>query len=194
MKKTLYLMRHGETEFNKKKRIQGWTDSPLTQNGIDQAKKAKEWFEKNKIQFTHAYCSTSERASDTLELITTLSYKRLKGLKEMNFGKFDGESESLNPPLDQYDTFFSVYGNGETRAQVQQRMNETITNIMEHSDHESVLIVSHGGAIANFYRKWENESSIKKNEPFYNCCILKYTYEDGKFILENVVNENKPAR
>lgn len=112
----------------------------------------------------------------------------------MNFGKFDGESESLNPPLDQYDTFFSVYGNGETRAQVQQRMNETITNIMEHSDHESVLIVSHGGAIANFYRKWENESSIKKNEPFYNCCILKYTYEDGKFILENVVNENKPAR
>lgn len=35
MKKTLYLMRHGETEFNKKKRIQGWTDSPLTQNGID---------------------------------------------------------------------------------------------------------------------------------------------------------------
>lgn len=41
MTKHLYLMRHGETLFNKRRKIQGWCDSPLTKTGILQAKAAK---------------------------------------------------------------------------------------------------------------------------------------------------------
>ena len=37
----LYLMRHGETLFNTQKRVQGWCDSPLTENGILQAEQAE---------------------------------------------------------------------------------------------------------------------------------------------------------
>lgn len=192
MRKKLYLMRHGETMFNEKKKIQGWTDSPLTELGKVQALKAKAWFDENGIVFTDAACSTSERASDTLELVTSLPYVRLKGLKEMNFGKFDGESEALNPPLEAYDTFFAVYGGGETRAQVGKRMNETLTRLMEQEGHESVLVVSHGGAIANFYRQWEEDAKVKKTERFYNCCVLEYTFEDGRFVLERIVNPNRP--
>ncbi|WP_305151431.1 histidine phosphatase family protein [uncultured Dubosiella sp.] len=192
MRKKLYLMRHGETMFNEKKKIQGWTDSPLTELGKAQALKAKAWFDENGIVFTDAACSTSERASDTLELVTSLPYVRLKGLKEMNFGKFDGESEVLNPPLEEYDTFFAVYGGGETRAQVGKRMSETLTRLMEQEGHESVFVVSHGGAIANFYRQWEEDAKVKKTERFYNCCVLEYTFEDGRFVLEQIVNPNRP--
>lgn len=39
MKQTLYLMRHGETLFNQLGKIEGWSDSPLTENGIKQAKR-----------------------------------------------------------------------------------------------------------------------------------------------------------
>lgn len=46
MKKTLYLMRHGQTLFNQQKKIQGWCDSPLTKQGIEQAKIAKEFLKK----------------------------------------------------------------------------------------------------------------------------------------------------
>ena len=42
----LYLMRHGETLFNTQKRVQGWCDSPLTENGIWQAEQAKQYFAK----------------------------------------------------------------------------------------------------------------------------------------------------
>ena len=42
----LYLMRHGETLFNTQKRVQGWCDSPLTENGICQAEQAKQYFAK----------------------------------------------------------------------------------------------------------------------------------------------------
>lgn len=41
MKKTLYLMRHGQTLFNARKKIQGWCDAPLTELGIKQAKIAE---------------------------------------------------------------------------------------------------------------------------------------------------------
>ena len=90
-------MRHGETLFNVRRKIQGWCDSPLTPNGIEQAKKAKERLKA--IKFDHYYCSTSERCSDTLEIVTDnqVSYVRLKQLKERNFGLFEGESEDLNP-------------------------------------------------------------------------------------------------
>ena len=47
----LYLMRHGETLFNTQKRVQGWCDSPLTENGIWQAEKAKQYFAKKGISF-----------------------------------------------------------------------------------------------------------------------------------------------
>ena len=42
MKKDLYLMRHGQTLFNVRRKIQGWCDSPLTELGIQQAQSAKE--------------------------------------------------------------------------------------------------------------------------------------------------------
>ena len=97
--KRLYLVRHGQTIFNQERRIQGWCDSPLTPLGIYQAKHAAMYFQQHDIHFDHAYCSTSERTSDTLENITDLPYTRLKGLKEFHFGKLEGESMRLIPPL-----------------------------------------------------------------------------------------------
>ena len=191
MKKVLYLMRHGQTLFNKRRKIQGSCDSPLTSEGINQAKLAKEYFEKNSIKFDHAYSSTQERASDTLEIITDLEYVRLKGLKEWNFGTFEGESEDLNPKPDEkrgtYGDFFVKY-DGESDLEVQERMNNTLLDIMKKDDHKSVLAVSHGGACFMFLRKWEDLSKRNDKVRFSNCCILKFEYEDDKFKFIEVVD------
>ena len=69
MVKKLYLMRHGQTLFNLQNKIQGWCDSPLTELGQYQAKVAGQYFKDHQITFDHAYCSTSERCSDTLGMI-----------------------------------------------------------------------------------------------------------------------------
>ena len=116
-------MRHGQTLFNLQHKIQGWCDAPLTPLGIKQAQMAKEYF--TNITLDHAYASTSERASDTLEIITDMPYTRLKGLKEMNFGVFEGESEDLKPMhKEDYEDFFFPYG-GEKLSQVSERMLKT---------------------------------------------------------------------
>lgn len=80
-------MRHGQTLFNLQHKIQGWCDAPLTQLGIEQAKIAGKYFKDNNITFDHAYSSTSERASDTLEIVTDgkMPYTRSKIIKRMEF-------------------------------------------------------------------------------------------------------------
>ena len=66
----IYLMRHGETLFNTMDVNQGQCDSPLTENGIRQAKAAKAWIDTHNVQFDTVYSSKSERASDTAELVS----------------------------------------------------------------------------------------------------------------------------
>ncbi len=192
MKKTLYLMRHGQTLFNQLHKIQGWCDSPLTEEGIAQGKRAGAYFKEAGIVFDHAYSSTAERASDTLELVCDLPYTRLKGLKEFNFGRFEGEREGLNPPLP-YNDFFVYYG-GESETEVRQRMSKTLEEIMEHEDHQVVLAVSHGGSCRQFMRVWEHNAKVKLQTKLYNCAIMKFSYENHQFTLEEIINREAPIQ
>ncbi|MEG0365505.1 MAG: histidine phosphatase family protein [Coprobacillus sp.] len=188
MKKTLYLMRHGQTLFNVRRKIQGWCDAPLTELGQNQAKIASLYFKDNHINIDHAYCSTSERASDTLEFVVDMPYTRLKGLKEWNFGTFEGESEDLNPPRP-YGDFFVTYG-GEGELAMRQRINDTLSEIMHKDDHQTVLAVSHGAACRGFMRYWEKNQKVDQKERLGNCCILKFEYENEEFTLVEIINHN----
>jgi probable phosphoglycerate mutase len=186
--KTIYLTRHGQTLFNLQHKIQGFCDSPLTELGINQAKIAKEYFIREGIKLEEAHSSTSERAVDTLEILTELPFKTHKKLKEWNFGTFEGEGEHLNPPLP-YNEFFVQFG-GEDQLEVEKRLNEAIIKIATESSNEQILIVSHGGAIANFYRKWENYSQIRREGSIPNCSIFKYEYDEGIFVLKEIIRHD----
>lgn len=190
MIKTLYLMRHGQTLFNQRHLIQGWCDSPLTELGIYQAQVAGNYFKKQGIHFDQAFSSTSERACDTLELVTEgkVSYQRIKGLKEWNFGVFEGESEDLNPALP-YGDFFVHYG-GESQQELQDRIDYTIQELMKATTGNTILMVSHGGAIRNFAQAWEKYQRTEIKTRMTNCCILEFTYSDGIFYLEEVIHHD----
>ena len=190
MEKLLYLMRHGETEFNVRKKIQGWCDSPLTEIGIQQAKIAETYFSNNRIEIDHAYSSTSERASDTLEIVTgnQMPYQRLKGLKEWHFGAFEGESEHLNPSIP-YGDFFEKFG-GESDEKMRDRLATTLKMIMDSADNQNVLAVSHGAACRGFMRKWAQNQQVDQKSRLKNCCILKFIYKADEFHLVDIINHD----
>jgi len=188
MSKILYLMRHGQTLFNVRRKIQGWCDAPLTELGIKQAQVAANYFKERTIVFDHAYASTSERACDTLEYITDLPYTRVKGLKEWNFGMFEGESEDLNPSLP-YKNFFKAYG-GEGEEEFRARISNTLIDIMDRDNHDTVLAVSHGAACAQFFLEWQHYGEVVIKERIHNCCILKYQYNKGIFSLLELNNQD----
>ncbi|HBA0411531.1 TPA: histidine phosphatase family protein [Enterococcus faecium] len=188
MEKTLYLMRHGETLFNQQKKVQGWCDSPLTAKGIKQAQIAGEYFKKQNIKIEAAYASTSERASDTLEQVTAIPYQRVKGLKEWNFGAFEGEPEFLNPKLP-YGDFFFPFG-GERELDFRKRVADTIVDLVSGETHQTILMVSHGAACRQFMRNWAHTSQVDQAEKLGNCCILKFSFKEDTFQLLEIINHD----
>ena len=189
MIKKLALMRHGQTLFNVRGKFQGVVDSPLTALGIQQAETVKPFLDNLPFQFDHAYSSSSERACDTLEIVTNLPYTRLKGLKEWNFGILEGEPEYLHPPFDQYDEYFSTH-DGEGRMEVFNRINSTLCSIMEKEDHCNVIAASHGLAMREFVTYWTKDNPSLVPSRFANCIIFIFDYdtETKTFTLIDVHN------
>ena len=191
--KDLYLMRHGQTFFNQEGLVQGVCDSPLTDLGIEQAKQARAFFEKNGIEFGGIYSSTQERASDTLEIVTgRTDYARLKGVKEWNFGLFEAQPERLQPKFRagavSFEDLYVPYG-GEDVAQVGERMLTSLTEVMKKTPavENPTLVVSHGGAMWAFYLKIAAQALDPKVR-FGNCVICHYHYENDQFLLRQVID------
>lgn len=177
----IYLVRHGQTLFNVKQRIQGWCDSPLTEMGVNQAIALGKGL--SDIDFICAYSSTSERAIDTANYIIgdrEISLTSIKGLKEMNFGTLEGEIEEdvLAKDGSSHDKGFVEFG-GETIAMTQKRVIDTLNDIAKKHPDGNVLVVSHGGAIMCALlglSTYEVEHFRKEGNHIGNCSvsIIKY--------------------
>ncbi len=184
----LYLVRHGQTLFNVLRRKQGWSDSPLTELGIEQGRAAGAWLAANAPAFDHVYSSTSERCCDTTELLVPgMAYERVKCLKEINFGNFEGLTEDVDVPLP-YGDYYARFG-GESEAELQKRVVDGVLGLMARPGHECVLMVSHSVAMMQVPRAfgddWARHSSAERMP---NCAIFVFDYDAGRLELLEVVD------
>lgn len=183
MSQTLYVMRHGETLFNRLRRVQGFADSPLTEHGIGQCRAAGERLRALGLSFDLHCSSTSERACDTLEHVMgalygeVRPYERMRGLKEFNRGIFEGEPLYLMPTdREVRRTFFTDYG-GEGDDEALERFRRTVTAVMRRGP-ERALAVSHGGVGSLFYRDVTGEDEVvpgQRGVP--NCAVIAYEFD-----------------
>ncbi|MDI9637472.1 histidine phosphatase family protein [Geitlerinema splendidum] len=92
----LLLVRHGETDWNRDKRFQGWCDVPLNETGRQQAQKAAEFLKGVKIDF--AISSSMLRPKETAEIILQhhpeLELQLEDGLREISHGLWEGKLEA----------------------------------------------------------------------------------------------------
>ncbi|MBU3828103.1 MAG: histidine phosphatase family protein [Candidatus Lactobacillus pullistercoris] len=184
--RTIYLVRHGQTLFNVHHKIQGTCDSPLTKLGVAQAKAVKDYFKKKKIHFDAAFCSTQERASNTLEIITDnkLPYTRLHDLHEKSHGEYEGQDEFMLPWRR---GFSRVNAAMEPDREVEQRMEKAMTKIIDltRAD-DTILVVGHGTALRLFTQAVNPEF---KN--YGNCGIVKMTAIDNRLKYVDYVTPAK---
>ena len=156
MKKTeIILIRHGETEWNSQKRMQGHSNSDLSSVGQAQIQALGQWM-KN-VPFDLIYSSDSLRAKQTAEAITQFSGHELQidqRLREKNFGVFEGltseEARERHPEVFRlFKTAGSKYviDEGESTQQLQDRALEIVNEIRIKHPEERVLLVTHGGFI-----------------------------------------------
>ena len=95
----LYLMRHGQTDWNIVHKLQGRTDIPLNENGRQMAKEACQKYQD--INIDKCFCSPLQRARETAELMLegrNISIELDDRLQEMSFGTFEGEENIFDKP------------------------------------------------------------------------------------------------
>ncbi len=184
----LYLVRHGQTLFNVLRRKQGWSDSPLTELGIEQGRAAGAWLAANAPAFDHVYSSTAERCCDTAELLVPgQPYQRVKCLKEINFGHFEGLTEDVDVPLP-YGDYYARFG-GETDDELRERVVAGLLEIMGRPGHECVLAVSHSVAMMQVPRAfgddWRRHSDAERMP---NCAIFCFDFDGQALTLREVID------
>lgn len=91
----IYLVRHGKTWFNRYQKIQGWSDTPLTEDGIAVANSAA--IALKNVDFAAAFTSDTMRALDTAEIISNenmndLTPRKMPEFREQFYGSFEGDS------------------------------------------------------------------------------------------------------
>ena len=156
MKETeIILIRHGETEWNSQKRMQGHSNSDLSLVGQAQIQALGQLM-KN-VPFDLIYSSDSLRAKQTAEAITQFSGHELQfdqRLREKNLGVFEGltseEARERHPEVFRlFKTAGSKYvvDEGDSTQQLQDRALEIVNEIRIKHPEERVLLVTHGGFI-----------------------------------------------
>ncbi|WP_301898198.1 histidine phosphatase family protein [uncultured Holdemanella sp.] len=183
-----YIIRHGETVFNRKGRIQGWCDSPLTDLGVSQAKQLGK--ELKNILFDVCFCSTSERAIDTANYILGGRNVKIipsKKLKEQSYGDFEAE-KSVNIFKDgvSFPDGYRFCG-GENHSDVIERVMNELKKIASEYPNANVLVVCHGSAIKHIVNYLSPGFVMEKPTTAAlvpNCSITQIDYDDDFKLIE----------
>lgn len=197
MTRRLFLMRHGETLFNTQNRVQGWCDSPLTENGVQQAGLAAAYFRDRGIQFDAVYSSTQERATDTAKIVGQRNHVcQLKGIKEMNFGAFEAQPEYLLPKhrlgAKSFEDLLVPFG-GEDMREVGRRVKETIDLVLAETDVQTILMVSHGAAMWGLVQ-YAIDQTFPDGVRFSNCAICEFEVAETGLSLIRVIEPVKDCQ
>ena len=151
-----YLVRHGQTDWNRAGKIQGTTDIPLNETGRKQAEQLATVLKERsgypaKTRIDAVYASPLARAFQTAEILAKeekLPLRRLTGLRERDFGCWEGKSwqqvEAEYP--DEFHLWREQPSGGESRKSCEARSERAIRQILEETAGDAV-IVAHGGIL-----------------------------------------------
>jgi probable phosphoglycerate mutase len=156
MTTTLYLIRHGETDWNVARRWQGHADMPLNNTGIRQAQLLAQRLQREGVHFDSIYSSDLARAYRTAWEIGSLfriAVQLWPPLREMDVGTWSGltrdEIRARFP--DDYACLARgediPRGGGETAAMLRTRILDTVEAMVAHHPDKTLALVTHGGPI-----------------------------------------------
>ena len=195
----LYIVRHGETEWNVIKRFQGQLNTPLTEKGMEKLRETGKNLEN--VLFEEVYTSELERTVNSAEIILNenrgyknkkMELKKLTELNEVHFGVWQGlkyEEVFLKYPEEANNYFYNVKNykaenvKAENLKDALERFLRGINKILDNHKSGNILIVTHGTVFEMFINYVENSSifDIDERTLMGNGDYKIFSYEDGKF-------------
>jgi broad specificity phosphatase PhoE len=174
---TLLLARHGETDWNRERRVQGHTDRPLNAAGQAQARELGEALQFESLDAV--YSSDLSRAYDTALAVAEprgLEVVQVADLRERHFGTWEGVTDA--EILRRFpQAGGGPWGDGETPDEMTVRVVDALREIAAQHTGGQVLVVSHGGPMRAILRRY----SVDIDGPIPNCHVIRLAVENGEF-------------
>ncbi|GAF41695.1 phosphoglycerate mutase family protein [Agrilactobacillus composti DSM 18527 = JCM 14202] len=208
---TVYLVRHGQTYFNRYNRMQGWSDSPLTPKGIADAHTAGKRLQS--ITFDHCYSSDRGRAIHTAEILlshninTHIPFSQTELFREEFYGYFEGEDAGKtwvfagsSHGTKTYEDIIKEYsldatkdflnevdatGDAESATEYWTRLAKGFKWLREQArDGDKVLMVSHGTTIRSIVDKFGEKKFDIMHSPLNGSITTIQLTEEGITVLD----------
>ena len=178
----LTLVRHGETDWNRQRRIQGSTDVPLNQTGRLQAVAVGESIAA--AGYSAISSSPQARALETAGIIAAAA-----GLREPDT-HYDLREREFGPAEGMTDTEIAVrFPHGipgqETRDAVVERALPVLLRLAERHPGEAILVVTHGAVISSIVRRLTSGERPAPGEPVFNLSLSHFVVDDGALRLRS---------
>lgn len=193
MQTTLYLIRHGVTGWNKKKKYCGYMDVPLSAEGRGQAKMLS--VRVKGVKFDAVYASNLKRALKTASIVfgKRRAIIQVPELQEMNFGVLEGlnHDEIVKKYGRVYsdwlrDPFKNNLPKGEPIGAFQKRITKAVKRIIAANRGKTVAAVCHGGAISVFVMAILKKKSFWKYVPrSTSVTVIEYRNNKPRIALFN---------
>jgi broad specificity phosphatase PhoE len=197
-KKTLYIVRHGQTELNRLGIVQGrGMDTDLNEEGREQA---NQFFNAYKdLPFDKIYISKLKRTQQSIQQFINLGipYEKLEGLDELAWGVLEGQPSTPETKaaflkiISDWVTgdLESKFEGGESPSQVLKRQEKALEIIMGHPEEKTVLICMHGRAMRLLLcLLTEKPLTEMEGFPHQNLVLYKVIYDGSKFYIDEFNN------
>ena len=193
----IYIIRHGQTDLNKARVLQGRSDEPLNEEGAGQAEDAREMFARKGIAIDRIWSSPLQRAVQTAEIVAGSEAPMVtdESLLEMDYGPYEG-ADLLSPPPEIIE-FFSDFVNNPAPEGMEplQSVVDRLGLFMEHlkteiSEDENVLLSTHAIAMkgALEYLTPQSKGSYWAKH-IANCEVYVTELIDGEFTVPTKLGE-----
>lgn len=189
----IYIVRHGQTEQNQKKKLQGRSNYPLSDFGKDQALTVGKAFREAGIRFDKVYSSPLTRALQTAELIgNEAPVETEERLIEMDYGPYEGAE--LSNPAPELRVFFQDFVHNpapegmEPLSDVVSRTGAFLEELKDSMPQGNVLISTHAIAMKGILEYLTPESEGAYWSKYIGNCAVYRTEltEDGYAVPEEV--------
>lgn len=200
----LYIIRHGQTDWNRAHRLQGRTDIPLNEWGRLVAELTREGLKD--VAFDAAFTSPLIRAKETAELVLEGRHIPIiedERIIEVNFGAYEGESfqldnENLQNFFSKPEVYYPVDGS-ESMESILERTGDFLSELYQNPKYQdsTILISTHGAALCGLLcniKKWE-KADFWKGGLHKNCGFSIVEVLDGvpKILEEAIVAYDEEA-
>ena len=200
----LYIVRHGQTEWNVLEKFQGQLNSPLTPEGIEKVKETAK--ELKNVNFEAGYTSQMGRTIATAEIILEnnkyeqektsdqkLKLQKLSELNEIHFGEWQGltfKETFVKYPKEAHNYFYDVKNynakniKGEELKDGLERFLKGLKKIREEQKSENILIVTHGTVLELFFNYIQNKEAddLDERKLIGNGQYKIFTFKNGKYV------------